>query len=308
MQIAERFRSLAREDFRILAVTELLMKHYEYVPVEEILRFSRLRDDEVLYRLRNLSRDRLLVSSTKTLPTGRGYVLTTLGYDALALRALVDRGKLEAIGKPLGVGKESDIYEALDSRGKRCAVKFHRLGRTSFRQTMRKRGYTVGRTHISWLYQSRLSAEKEYTALKTLYKAGVSVPRPIGHNRHTIVMGVIEGTELKFAEMEDPKAIMLEILRNVRVAYLRGGLVHSDLSGYNVLVKADGKVLIIDWPQSVSVDHPNAMENLRRDVCNIIDCFERKAGISLCEEAALEYVTGKRGTIAVQSFSLKPHT
>jgi RIO kinase 2 len=230
-----------------------------------------------------------------------------LGYDALALRVLVDRGKVEAVGKSLGVGKESDIYEALDSRGGRCVVKFHRLGRTSFRQTLRKRGYAVGRTHISWLYQSRLSAEKEYSALKTLHKAGVSVPRPIAHNRHAIIMGVIEGTELKFAEMEDPKSIMLEILRNVRRAYLRAGLVHSDLSEYNILVKADGKVLIIDWPQSISVDHPNAEENLRRDVCNIIDCFKRKARIILGEDATLEYVTGKRRTIATQSFSLRPH-
>jgi RIO kinase 2 len=226
-------------------------------------------------------------------------VLTGSGYDALALRAFVNSGAVEAIGKSLGVGKESDIYEALDSRGKRCVIKLHRLGRMSFRQTVRKRGYVADRSHISWLYQSRLSAEREYSALRTLYAAGVSVPKPLAYNRHAVVMSVIEGTELKFAEMTDPEAILRKILRNMRMMYRRAGLVHSDLSEYNILVKANGQVLIIDWPQCVGVSHPNAQENLRRDISNVIRCFTKKAGLKPDEERVLEYVTGKRRSLGL---------
>lgn len=299
MFIAERFRSLVSNDFRILSVTELLMKCHEFVPLQEIVRFSRLRADEVVYRIRRLSRDRFLVGSPKTLPGYQGYVLTFSGYDALALRAFVTSGAVEAIGKSLGVGKESDVYEALDSRGKRCVIKFHRLGRMSFRQTLRKRGYVADRSHISWLYQSRLSAEREYSALRALYSAGVSVPKPLAYNRHAIVMSVIEGTELKFAEMKDPESILREVLRNVRKTYCTVGLVHSDLSEYNILVKANGQVLMIDWPQSVSVSHPNAQDNLRRDVSNVVKCFTKKAGLKPDEERVLEYVTGKRRTLGL---------
>lgn len=299
MFIAERFRSLVSNDFRILSVTELLMKSHEFVPLQEIVRFSRLREDEVVYRIRRLSRDRFLAGSPRAPPSYQGYVLTVAGYDALALKALVASGAVEAVGKSLGVGKESDIYEALDGLGKRCVIKFHRLGRTSFRQTSRKRGYVAGRSHISWLYQSRLSAEREYAALRALFAAGVSVPKPLAYSRHAIVMSVIEGTELKFAELKDPAPILREILRNIRMAYCKVGLVHSDLSEYNILVKANGQLLVIDWPQSVDVSHPNAGDNLRKDISNVIKGFTKKAGLRPDEERVLEYVTGKRRALTL---------
>jgi len=106
----------------------------------------------------------------------------------------------------LGVGKEADVYDALSHDGKRMAVKFHRLGRTSFRQTRRKRGYIHG--HSTWLFQSHLAAEKEFQAMKLVYKNGVSVPKPIRQNRHVIAMGMIEGGELsKYKEIDQPQKI-----------------------------------------------------------------------------------------------------
>lgn len=292
MLLLDKFRLLEKNDFRILSITELKMKNHQYAPIEEIVRSSKLRGDEVTYRIEKLSKDRFLSKPPRDSLGYQGYALTIFGYDALALKALVSSGAVEAIGKSLGVGKESDIYEALDSRGKRCAVKFHRLGRTSFRQTSRTRGYVADRYHISWLYQSRLSAEKEYASLKSLYSAGVSVPKPIAQNRHVIAMGLVAGTELKYAEMEETEPILREILKNVRRTYLKAGLIHSDLSEYNILIKQDGKILIIDWPQSVGVNHPNSSDYLRKDISNVIDCFRRKAGLKPDLERVLAYVTG----------------
>ena len=199
----------------------------------------------------------------------------------------------------LGVGKESDIFEAINSKGTRLAVKFHRLGRTSFRQTLRKRGFVAEQSQISWLNQSKLSAEKEYSALKILTSARVSTPKAVKCNRHIVVMSLISGTELKFAEMEDPKTIAKEILRNVRLTYLRAKLIHSDLSEYNVLIKPNGQILIIDWPQSINVDHPNANDNLKRDIQNIINCFKRKSNLKIDLHKTLEYVKGNLRNLSI---------
>jgi RIO kinase 2 len=299
MMAAGKFKDLEKNDFGILAAAELLMKRHEYVPHEELVSISRLRDDEVAYRIRALAKDRFLVRGKGELLGYQGYTLTMSGYDALALRALVSSGAIEAIGKSLGVGKESDIYEALGSRGRRCAVKFHRLGRTSFRQTSRKRGFIAERSHISWLYQSRLSAEREYRALKRLYSVKVSVPKPIAQNRHVVAMGLIAGTELKYAEMEDAAPILREILRNVRRTYRKAELIHADLSEYNILIEPDGRILIIDWPQCVNVSHPSAESHLRKDLYNIVTAFRRKTGLDPDLEEVLQYVKGARNRVTL---------
>ncbi|WP_455370094.1 RIO1 family regulatory kinase/ATPase domain-containing protein, partial [[Eubacterium] cellulosolvens] len=126
-----------------------------------------------------------------------------------------------------------------------------------------------------------------------------STPKAVKCNRHIVVMSLIEGTELKFAEMEDPKSIAKEILRNVRRAYLVAKLIHSDLSEYNILIKPDGQILIIDWPQSVSIDHPNAYDNLKRDIHNIITCFRRKSKLKMDLDNALEYVKGNLRNLSI---------
>ncbi len=194
------------------------------------------------------------------------------------------------------MGKEADVFDALDPKGVRVAVKFHRLGRISFRQTRRKRGYI--KEHTSWLFQSRSAAEKEFQGLKLVYAHGVAVPEPLCQNRHAIVMGVIEGAELaKWKEVDDSVAVLREILGNVKKTFLEAGVVHADLSEYNILLKADMHVLIIDWPQYVTVDHPNAEDLLTRDIKNVLDFFERKFRLKADLQKAYDFVTGKVRTL-----------
>jgi RIO kinase 2 len=91
-----------------------------------------------------------------------GYRLSYLGYDILALHALLARGVVVSVGNQIGVGKESDIFEALDPDGGEVVLKLHRLGRTSFRAVRRSRDYLRGKSKASWLYMSRLAAVKEF--------------------------------------------------------------------------------------------------------------------------------------------------
>jgi RIO kinase 2 len=227
-----------------------------------------------------------------------GYTLNYAGYDALAINNLVQAGIISSFGQSLGVGKEADVYDALNTDGKRIAVKFQRLGRTSFRQTRRKRAYV--REHSSWLFQSHVAAEKEFQALELVYKNGVAVPEPISQNRHVIAMGMIEGAQLsKYKEISEPKKILKEILRNVRKAYLKAHVIHGDLSDYNIILKPDGHILIIDWPQYVKTDHANAGELLERDLKNVLTFFNRKFNVKLLVVEACDYVTGKVRSLAI---------
>ncbi|PIU59269.1 serine/threonine protein kinase [Candidatus Bathyarchaeota archaeon CG07_land_8_20_14_0_80_47_9] len=285
------FRNLKNEDLRVLQVIETAMSQHEFVSKEQIARFSKLdlaRDTH--FRLSRLSKLGLIYRITGAYV---GYTLNYSGYDCLAINALVKAGVLEAFGKSLGVGKEADVFDALNPKGERTAIKFHRLGRISFRQTRRKRDYTTQRS-ASWLYQSRLAAEKEFQALKLVYPHKVAVPEPISQNRHVIVMGMIDGAELaEYKEISKPEKVLKQILRNVKKAYLKAGVVHADLSEYNIILKPDMHILIIDWPQYVTREHPNAQELLTRDLKNITRFFERKHMLKVELKEALSYVTGE---------------
>ena len=276
-------------DLRILQAIELGMIRHEVVPFEEVVRYSGLNESEVEYRMKGLDELELLYRQWDPY---LGYIMNYNAYDLLALNALVKAESLEALGPPVGTGKESDVFEAVTPGDVKVAVKFHRLGRTSFRDTRRKREYVADRRHISWLYQSRLAAEAEYSALKSMHEAGVSVPEPIDQNRHVIVMQFIQGTQLSdIISLDEPRLFLDDVLEDVRLAY-GAGVIHTDLSEYNILVDGEGEVWIIDWPQYVSTDHPNAMELLERDVGNVVYYFQRKYGLEYDPEQALNHVRG----------------
>jgi RIO kinase 2 len=268
--VAEEIADLDQEDFHLLSGVEHGMRFSEWVSREKLPEFSRLTAEEVDYRLdRMLDREFL---ERKTIQY-EGVQLTFAGYDVLALRTFAERDTVEGFGAPLGVGKESDVYEVQSFRP--MALKFHREGYTQFREVHRGRDYTSEKEHTSWLYTARKAAEREYDALETLYPT-VNVPRPVDQNRHAIVMEKVDGTELSKAKLEPAQAsgVLDLILREVAAAY-REGYVHADVSEYNVFVNEDG-VVLFDWPQATPTDHENARELLDRDIENIVAYFRQK--------------------------------
>ncbi len=282
------FRQLQPEDFRVLQVIEANMARHRYIPERDLPKLTKLTTRELDFRLPRLTKLGLLERWTGPYT---GYVLYTAGYDCLAINALVKAEVLQAFGKPLGVGKESDVYDALTPKNKQVAVKFHRLGRTSFRATRRTRGYIAERHHISWLYQARLAAEKEYEALKLLHPHRVAVPKPIRQNRHVVVMGMINGAELaQLNDIPNPDKTLKETLLNTRRAYTKAGIIHADLSEFNIIMQPSWHILIIDWPQFVIKTHPNADQLLKRDVKNVVKFFRRKFKTKTTTEDALNYI------------------
>jgi RIO kinase 2 len=280
------FRELEKQDFRVLTAIETGMRHYEWVPIEEIYRYSGLNEAEVKRSLSRLAYRALIRRKTAAFT---GYQLLFKGYDQLALRALVLRGTIEALGSKIDVGKESEIYDALGAGNRRLIVKFHREGRISFKHVKRAREHLLNKTHFSWMYASRLAAEREFKALELLYPS-VSVPQPVDQNRNAIVMSDLPGVELYKAKIKpsDRRLVLNLILEQVKKAY-KIGIIHGDLSEFNVLISPEG-VSIIDWPQYVTVKHSHALEFLRRDISNILSYFKKKYGIKRSLEKAINWV------------------
>ena len=268
--VKEVFKKLDDNHFKILRVIEANLSRFEVVPRDVIFRESGLgqRAEKLLRKLHEYK----LIWAPRGLE--RGFCINYNGLDLLALRELVDRNIIESLGRPLGVGKEADVYDALSPKGERIVVKFFRIGSTSFRRYERHRTSLVS-AH-SYLAASVKAAAKEYQALRILYPRGVRVPRPIARNRHIVVTGFFQGIELAIIqELNDPLRILGEILRNMKKAY-DAGVVHSDLSAYNVLITPDENMLIIDWPQWVSPRHPMAQTYLKRDISGLVKFFRRK--------------------------------
>lgn len=284
------FPKLEKEDFKVLAAVEFGMASHAYTPVEDLVKLSGLHEKELSYRLRRLNKFKLLIYSPSPRP---GFTLNSLAYDCLALHSFVESGVLEAVGPPIAMGKESDVYLGLAPDRSRLALKFMRIGRTSFRQTRRLRSYVELRGHISWLYQCRLAARREYDVLTKLHCLGVRVPRPVAWNRHLLALGFFEGVELAYyGRLGDPQRIFKSVVGDLRRVYLEAGVIHGDLSEYNVLVSEDEDFMVIDWPQYVTVDDPDAEAYLRRDLGNLSSFFSKKQGLDVNVDRVVAYVKG----------------
>jgi len=280
--VAGELPELEDEDFYLLSGVEQGMRFSEWVQRKRLPKFTGLTEEEIDYRIARCLKRGFIEKKTIQY---EGYTLQFEGYDLLALRALVERETISEFGSPLGVGKESDVYEVRSY--KPLALKYHREGYTNFREVHKERDYTADNEHVSWMYTARKAAEREYEILEALYP-DVSVPRPIDQNRHVIVMEKMDGVELSRTKLTDDQVLgVLELLLDELAGAYDAGYVHADMSEYNVFISEDG-VRIFDWPQAVSTDHQNAREFLRRDLRNILGYFRRKYPQHVPDDIALE--------------------
>lgn len=277
---------MSEEAFRVLSASVSLVPRFMSIPFSSLVRYTSLPEDRVSYAQEMLLKHGLFAKEN------RGYRVTMLGLDTLALHTLVKKNLLSHVGIPIGIGKESDVYEAIDNSGKAVALKLFRIGRISFRSIVRKRSYNSSQGH-KWLLSSIKSAEREERILRQLERFRFKVPRCIGRAYHAIVMEMKLGIPLyRVKRLDDADVVLMKVLRAVRDIYQKAKLVNSDLSEFNVLITPEHEVVLIDWPQAVSSDQKGAEELLKRDVNNIITYFRKKFRISVDEDYALEYCMG----------------
>jgi RIO kinase 2 len=258
------------------------MKTHEWVPSYVISELSGLPVRKVEFRLGQLFEKKLVDRESMHY---LGYRIDFDAYDLLALSDLVKRGTVKAFGERIGVGKESVVYEALGET--HLAIKFHRQGRTSFKHIRRLRDHLTDQTKVPWIYAAALAARHEFAIMEKLYPI-VSIPRPFAVSRHVLAMEFVSGPALNRITLSDPENGLNMILGEVGKAR-RLGIIHADLSEFNVMVDESGPK-IIDWPQAVEVTHPHAQELLERDLVNVLRFFERKYRIEMPLERALSRV------------------
>lgn len=242
-------RTMNRQDFRVLAAVETGMRSHELVPASLIASIASLRHGGTGKVLSSLLRDKLLSHDQSC--GYDGYRVTNAGYDILALHNLKSRGIVAALGDKIGTGKESDVYVAASPDGKQIVLKFHRLGRTSFRDVKNKRDYFMvnkdkgsASQPNSWLFLSRISALKEFTFMKALHQVEYPTPVPLAQNRHVVVMALVRGIPLyqihanRVSPEQGESIFQQASVLASRLA--QHGLVHCDLNEYNLMVDLSG--------------------------------------------------------------------
>jgi RIO kinase 1 len=211
------------------------------------------------------------------------------------LQPLIDDGVIDEVIRSLKSGKEATVYVVRSGTTLRCAKVYRDMGQRSFQkraqyQEGRKvRGSRQARamsksTRFGRKEQEAAWKNAEVEALYQLVAAEVRVPRPYGYFNDTLIMELVTDAEGNPAPRLGEVDLTPEIAREYHrflirqiVRMLSIGLIHGDLSEFNVLVGRDGPV-IIDLPQAVNAAGNNgAFAMLERDVNNIRNTLGRFA-------------------------------
>ena len=208
------------------------------------------------------------------------------------LQSLLDEGFIDSVSRQLMSGKEAMVFVVQCGDETRCAKVYKEANARSFRQAVdytenRKvkntrqaramaKGTKFGREATEAAWQSA-----EVDALYRLAAAGVRVPKPYNFHDGVLLMELVVDAEGAAAPRlndvlftaEEARAHHATLLKEVVRMLVVAGVVHGDLSEFNVLLAADGPV-IIDLPQAVDAAGNNhAQRMLLRDVANLRDFF-----------------------------------
>lgn len=266
---------LEDEEWRLLTAIEIGQRNHELVATELVQTISGIRGT-CHHHLGSLLRHRLVSHEGKPYD---GYQLTKNGYDFLALHALTKRGTITHLGSLLGQGKEADVYSAFNENDEPVVVKFHRVGRVSFRKAKETRDYLNKKHCGSWLYLSRLSAKQEFHNMQALQE--FEVPKAIDWNRHAVVMSLVPGTLMNNVQAMDDPAKVFERCVDLGVRLLKRGVVHADFSQFNIMVGETGEITLIDFPQCMKYTNPVAEETFNHDMNELRRFFDLRFDVKV---------------------------
>jgi RIO kinase 2 len=291
VEVAARvLKSLKDEEWRTLAGLERSTTGSGTPDLGRLARMSRLPMERVRFAVIGLEKKGLVARRN------HGYVLTREGIETMALKDYVKKDLIFALGAIIAKGKESDVYEALTEEGTVYALKFYKIGRTSFTR-VRKRRVIEAAEFKSWMTANYDAARREYDSLRKLEGLSMSFPKAVAYSRSSILLEQLSGVRLSQRPyLEDPPRCLRDILNSMRLAYSKASLVNGDLSEYNVLTDGN-RVWLIDWPQAISSSHPNSEELLRHDVVAITSFFRRSYRAIMDVQRALDFVKGKENRL-----------
>ncbi|MFT4303171.1 MAG: serine protein kinase RIO [Candidatus Woesearchaeota archaeon] len=206
---------------------------------------------------------------------------------------LASEGFFEDLKSSVALGKEANIFTAEKKDGRLVIVKIYRLEGCNFnkmfdyiKQDPRYEGLNKKRREIIFAWTQR--------EFRNLLKARevIRVPTPLKVKDNILVMEMIGdddvAPELKNKEPENPKKFFSKIIENIAKLYSQG-LVHGDLSHFNILNNNDEPVFI-DFSQATLTDNQQVDELLERDVINIVNYFNKKFNIKQDVSKSLEKI------------------
>ena len=203
-------------------------------------------------------------------------------FDAFTERnlfKLISQGYFEGLESPIFIGKEANVFTALKGK-KRIVVKIYRLQTCDFKKMYDYIKYDPRFPNIKKQRRKTIFAwaQREYRNLLKAREAGVRVPTPITCLYNILVMEYIGDEEpalrIKDHLPENIKKFFDEVIAGIRKLY-KAGLVHADLSSFNILNYKE-KPIFIDMSQATPLDDPNSMEYLERDIKNICNFFKKR--------------------------------
>jgi RIO kinase 1 len=201
------------------------------------------------------------------------------------VQSILENGLATEVRGMISSGKEASVYLA-EYRGAPIAVKVYRLYRTSH-----KGGRPIKLNSAGWL------AAHEFDMLLQAWKGGAPVPTPARRVENMLSMRYLDqdggpAPRLQDHLPEDPSR-MLEMVIQAIMALGRAGVVHSDLSPYNVLVK-DGRPWFIDLSEAIRVDRIGdtpwrrltEADRALRNGLRSLDLYFRRLGLQVNEDIA----------------------
>ena len=209
---------------------------------------------------------------------------------------LISQGHFDGVESPISIGKEANIFSA-NKGSERVIVKIYRLSTCDFKKMYE---YLKFDSRFSDTKRNRRQiiftwVQREYRNLMKAREAGVRVPTPIIVLFNILVLEFI-GSEDPAPKLKDlpPKNLenfFEEVVLNMKKLH-KAGLVHGDLSAFNILNFND-KPVFIDMSQSVTFENQLASEYLKRDVKNVCGYF-RKLGLKVNDEEVLERIMSEK--------------
>ena len=209
---------------------------------------------------------------------------------------LITQGHFEGLQSPVSIGKEANIFSAIRKDGTKIMIKIYRLETCDFnkmyeyiRDDPRFPSLKRGKRKIifSWV-------QREFRNLLKAREANVNVPTPHVFTNNVLVLEYIgdenAAPKLKDEIPKNPEEFFDKVISNMQKLH-KAGLVHADLSAFNILNFNENPVFI-DFSQATTLDSPRAKEFVDRDIRNVCNFF-RKIGLNIDDSAVKKRITGK---------------
>jgi RIO kinase 1 len=220
----------------------------------------------------------------------------------MVIYGFMNKRVIDEIHGVVNAGKEARVYWGNDPDGKELAIKIYLTSSADFKKGMIP--YIEGDPRFAHVRRDTRSliytwAQKEFKNLQRAKEAGVNVPEALAVEKNVLIMEFIgkDGERaplMKETVLEDAEKVFKDLLTSVRRLYSKAGLVHADLSEYNIMIWKE-KAVIFDVAQSVLIKHPMADRFLRRDLENLHRYFKRKVpDIYSVDEMYEKVVSGGR--------------